>query len=148
LISAINAALLAEFGFHKNFAIQPELFFQQNGFKNEVGSLSATAKMNYLGLNVLPKVKFGNDKIEGFAMLGAGLGMKMSASLEGVDFSENVQSMNMSLIFGGGAAYKLSSGKIFIDGRYNLGLSNAAKSGGEVKLNQIGINVGYIHTLK
>lgn len=28
-ISAINAALLAEFGFHKNFAIQPELFFQQ-----------------------------------------------------------------------------------------------------------------------
>lgn len=146
-ISAINAALLAELGFHKNFAVQPELFFQQNGFKNEVGSVSATAKMNYLGLNVLPKAKFGNDKIEGFAIAGLGFGLKMSASVEGVDFSENVQSLNMSLIFGGGAAYKLTSGKIFIDGRYNLGMSNAAKTGSEIKLNQIGINVGYIHNI-
>jgi hypothetical protein len=146
-ISAINAALLAELGFHKNFAVQPELFFQQNGFKYEVGSVSTTAKMNYLGLNILPKAKFGNEKIEGFVMAGLGFGLKMSASMDGVVFTENVQSLNMSLIFGGGAAYKLTSGKIFIDGRYNLGMSNATKAGGELKTNQIGINVGYIHNI-
>jgi hypothetical protein len=144
-ISPLNAAIIAELGLHKNFAIQPELSYITKGSKEG----TETANVSYLGLNVLPKAKFGNDKIEGFVMAGIGFGMNISAKLGDNDIKEFVKSTDLSGVFGAGAAYKLTSGKIFLDARYNLGLANASKiSGLETKMSQIGINVGYIHTLK
>jgi|688.fasta_scaffold184914_2 hypothetical protein len=143
-ISPLNAAIIAEIGLHKNFAIQPELAYATKGFK----LLTETANASYLGLNVLPKAKFGNDKIEGFVMAGIGFGMNMSAKIGDQDIKEDIKSTDMTGIFGAGAAYKLTSGKIFLDARYNLGLTNTSKvSGGELKMNQIGINIGYIHNI-
>jgi hypothetical protein len=143
-ISPLNAAIIAEIGLHKNFAIQPELAYTTKGYK----FLTETANVSYFGLNVLPKAKFGNDKIEGFVMAGIGFGMNISAKFAGQDIKESVESLDMSGIFGAGAAYKLTSGKIFLDARYNLGLANASKlTGGDLKMSQIGINVGYIHNI-
>jgi hypothetical protein len=88
--------------------------------------------------------------IEGFGFLGLGIDMNLSASLsangQSTDIA-NVSGMNLSGIVGGGAAYKLSSGKLFLDARYNMGLSNtySGSGSGSIKVNQIGINVGYLH---
>jgi hypothetical protein len=143
-ISPINAAILAELGLHKNFAIQPELSYITKGYKFG----TATANISYLGLNVLPKAKFGNDKIEGFVMAGIGFGMNLSAKWGEEDVKPNTQSLDLSGILGAGSAYKLTSGKIFLDARYNLGLANASKvTGQDIKMSQIGINVGYIHNI-
>jgi hypothetical protein len=62
---------------------------------------------------------------------------------------KDVSGMNLSGIIGGGAAYKLSSGKLFFDARYNMGLSNtySGSGSGSIKVNQIGINLGYLHSL-
>jgi hypothetical protein len=143
-ISALNAAIIGEVGLHKNFAIQPELSYTTKGYK----FLTETANVSYFGLNVLPKAKFGNDQIEGFVMAGIGFGMNISAKWGDLDIKENTESLDLSGIFGAGAAYKLTSGKIFLDARYNLGLANASKAAGQdLKMSQIGINVGYIHNI-
>lgn len=81
-------------------------------------------------------------------MAGIGFGMNISAKQGSQDIKNEIQSLDMSGIFGAGAAYKLTSGKIFLDARYNLGLANASKATGvDLKMSQIGINVGYIHNI-
>jgi hypothetical protein len=145
-VSLLNIAAIAEKGISEIFAMQAELGLSDKGYS--VSSIDNSYK--YLGLNVLPKVRFGNDMIEGFGFLGLGIDMNLSASLSANGQSmdiPNVSGMNLSGIVGGGAAYKLSSGKLFFDARYNMGLSNtySGSGSGSIKVNQIGINVGYLH---
>jgi|LakMenE18May11ns_1017448.scaffolds.fasta_scaffold9720418_2 hypothetical protein len=145
-VSILNAAAIVEKGISEIFALQGELGLSDKGF-----SLSQVDySYKYLGLNVLPKVRFGNDVIEGFGFLGAGIDMNLSASGtangQSMDMKD-VSGMNLSGIIGGGAAYKLSSGKLFFDARYNMGLSNtySGSGSGSIKVNQIGLNIGYLH---
>lgn len=154
-ISAINAALIFEKGFNKLFAIQPELQYISKGYDMDytTGTTTTTAssKFNYIGLNILPKVRFGSEQIEAFVLAGPSVNVKMSASMTASGASADipgVESLDLSAILGGGVGYKMASGKIFLDARYNMALTKANSEGTEsIKLNQIGINVGYIHNL-
>jgi hypothetical protein len=145
-VSVLNTAAILENGISEVFALQAELGLSDKGYSSSQVDYS----YKYLGLNVLPKVRFGNDMIEGFGFLGAGIYMNLSASEtangQSVDM-DNVSGMNLSGIIGGGAAYKLSTGKLFFDARYNMGLSNTYSGSGSesIKVNQIGINIGYLH---
>jgi hypothetical protein len=145
-VSIMNTAAILEKGISEIFALQAELGLSDKGF-----SLSQVDYgYKYLGLNVLPKVRFGNDMIEGFGFFGLGIDMNLSASASANGQSmdmDNVSGMNLSGIVGGGAAYKLSTGKFFFDARYNMGLSNtySGSGSGSIKVNQIGINIGYLH---
>ena len=151
IMTPLNAALIAEIKLHKIFAIQPELAITQKGFSSPSGSSTLDAIFTYLGFNVLPKLKLGNDQLEGFLMVGPGINFKISAKASFNGRSEDISDVNeldLSGIFGVGGAYKLSSGKIFIDARYNMPFikANTDNSGPiEIKLNQIGVNAGYIH---
>lgn len=151
--SLINAALLGEFGLGNLFAIQPEIAYSKRGFDQIVsGSGTAKSTFSYLGLNLLPKLRFGNKSLEGFLTVGLGINFKLSATTAYLGTTtdiKNVSGFDFSGIFGLGGSYKLSSGKIFIDGRYNIPFIKANSDGGthEVKLNQIALNIGYIHNL-
>jgi hypothetical protein len=145
-VSVLNTAAILENGISEVFALQAELGLSDKGYSSSQVDYS----YKYLGLNVLPKVRFGNDMIEGFGFLGAGIYMNLSASEtangQSVDM-DNVSGMNLSGIIGGGAAYKLSTGKLFFDARYNMGLSNtySGSGSGSINVNQIGISIGYLH---
>ena len=63
----MNTAAILEKGISEIFALQAELGLSDKGF-----SLSQVDySYKYLGINVLPKVRFGNDMIEGFGFLGS-----------------------------------------------------------------------------
>ncbi len=150
LTTFTNAAVIAELGLSKLFAIQPELQFLSKGVSQTFIGRSADATFNYLGLNVLPKVRFGNETIEGFVMAGPSANLKLSANLstagQSIEITDGA-SFDFSAIFGLGAAYKFTGNdKIFIDVRNNLGLLKANTTGTDVTLNQLAFNLGYIRT--
>jgi opacity protein-like surface antigen len=111
----------AEVEISDKFKIQPELLFSMQGAKVE----DSKTKLNYINLPVLAKY-YVVDKLAVIA--GPQVGFLMSAketfeseSLDAKDFYKTI-----SLSFNIGASYDLTD-NIFIDARYNLGLSNIAK---------------------
>lgn len=151
IMTPLNAALLAEIGIGKQFVVQPELGIASKGFTVANPGGSTDAKLNYLCLNVLPKFRLNVATFEVFAFVGPSLNKKLSAKytyLGATNDITDVSEFNISLILGLGGAYKIGPGKIFLDGRYNRGISNVnPNSGVQFKLHQIGINVGYIYTI-
>lgn len=153
LTTFTNAAVIAELGLSKLFAIQPEIQFLSKGFSTTLASINSEAYFHYVGLNVLPKVRFGNETIEAFVMAGPSANLKRSAKVvsngASGDFN-GMASFDFSAVFGLGAAYKFGgNNKIFIDVRNNVGLLNAneATSGiDNFKLHQLAFNVGFIRT--
>jgi hypothetical protein len=150
LISPLNFGFILEGNISDNFAIQPELQYIQKGFTMSSGGISVDAKFNYLGLNILPKLKFGNENIEAALFAGPSLNANLSAKASANGQSEDIPDaggLDLGAIFGVGIANKFKSGKLFFDIRYNLGLSDISTESPQIstdKLNQLGINIGYI----
>jgi opacity protein-like surface antigen len=161
----------AEIAINEKFAIQPELLFSTQGAKTEYsesdvdfGSYSeeSTTKLNYLNVPVLAKYYVA----EKFALLaGPQFGFLLSAkedysvteTFEGVtdSYSESYDAKDFynsfALSFNIGASYSFTD-KIFVDARYNLGLSSIAKDftdefgdsySANIKNNVIQFSVGY-----
>ncbi|MCB4797553.1 porin family protein [Neotamlana laminarinivorans] len=129
-----NIGAVAEIPVGEKFAIQPELLFSTQGAKLEESgtdySYEDKLKLNYLNIPVMAKFYVA----EGFSIqAGPQIGFLVKAESEyeevynGETFSgdEDIKDYLKSVDFGlnFGLGYQLSSG-IFIDGRYNLGLSN------------------------
>lgn len=160
----------AEISISEKFAIQPELLFSMQGAKSEYSesepgysySEEYTSKLNYLNIPVLAKY-YVADK---FALLaGPQLGILMSAKekyeasetfmgeTDSFSGTEDVKDFykTIALSFNIGASYSVTD-NIFIDARYNLGLSSIAKDftdefgdsySANIKNNVIQFSVGY-----
>jgi opacity protein-like surface antigen len=152
------------------FAVQPELLFSMQGSKTSYSetdvnysySENSKNKLNYLNIPVLAKFNVS----EKFALLaGPQFGLLMSAkqdfditeTISGVtdNYSESVDAKNfyksVAMSFNLGAAYSFTD-NIFVDVRYNLGLSNISKDftdefgdsySADIKNNVIQFSVGY-----
>jgi long-subunit fatty acid transport protein len=128
----------AEFKISDKFAIQPELMYSAQGVKesySEVGySFKYESKLAYLNIPVMAKF-YATPKFS--LEFGPQIGFLLSAkadyteTLEGVSLSEsedikdNLESVDFGLNFGAGYDFteNLTAGL-----RYNLGLSNVAKT--------------------
>lgn len=160
----------AEIGISDKFAIQPELLFSMQGAQSEYSetdlgdtySEESKTKLNYLNVPVLAKYYIADN----FAVLaGPQFGILMSAK-EDYDVSETISGVTdnysestdvkdfyktLSLSFNVGAGYSITE-NIFVDARYNLGLSSIAKNftdefgdsfSADIKNNVIQFSVGY-----
>jgi hypothetical protein len=127
--------LSAEFSINENFAIQPELLYYQKGFALDDSKSEEVTEakqiLNYLELPVLAKaiIPVGNGP-EFFITAGPSVGygingkVKYNGEEEDIDFDEdNIRRFDFSVSFGAGAQFPVSTGKVFIDARYLLGLS-------------------------
>lgn len=160
----------AEIKISDKFAFQPELLFSIQGAKSkytetylgDTYSEESKTKLNYLNIPVLAKYYLA-DK---FAVLaGPQFGILMSAkedydiseTYSGItdSYSESVDVKNfyksLSLSFNLGANYSFSD-NLFVDARYNLGLSSITKNytdefgdsySSDIKNNVIQLSVGY-----
>lgn len=153
LFSPVNFGFIIEGNISDNFAIQPELQYVQKGFSASSSGTSIDAKITYFGVNILPKIKFGNENVEASLFVGptinANLSSKVHAIGQSADLPES-DGLDLGATFGLGLANKFKSGKLFIDIRYNLGLSDISTESPKAstdKLNQLGINIGYIFKL-
>jgi hypothetical protein len=151
LASLLNFGFMIEGDITKKFSIQPEMQFVQKGFSaTSMGGTTINARFNYLGFNLLPKLKFGNDEIELFFLTGPSLNFNLSANASDGNRTAEIQDVagsEFGVIFGGGLASGTKAGKFFFDVRYNLGLSDISDETPKTstdKLNQLAISIGYI----
>jgi len=131
----LNAGAFVSLPLSGNISIQPEAVLSMEGAKVEDEKIELT----YINVPVLFQYNTSGFAIE----TGPQLGLLMSAKAAGEDFKDDMESINLSWAIGAG--YRLPSGLGF-NARYNLGLSNIAKTEdddeGKLKSNvfQVGIS--------
>ncbi len=106
--------------------------------------LERTLNADYIDIPVLLKASFGNGPVKPYLLAGATIAFKLDAKFEvdkatvnGVDVTSQIPSEEMAelekievkstdfiLNFGGGIIIPLGQVNIFIEGQYNLGLSD------------------------
>ena len=135
------------------FSIQPEFLYTQKGTKfegdDDFGSFKATLHVDMIQIPVLGKVKVDAGEVRPFVVFGPGFGFvtrgKQKAEFDGAteeeDFKDDIQSVEVSLIIGGGVQF----GKGSVEARYDHGLRNLNKEEDEetVKTRTFSILFGY-----
>jgi hypothetical protein len=131
----------------KEFDLQGELLYNTTGASYTGGNLSAS----YLEIVALAKYNLPVDRsVKIFFVAGPQLGIKLSANQHSdanssdTDISTVVSGTDFDIVFGTGVAFKVGPGKIIVDLRYNIGLSNINKTGVASNTNQVfSLGVGY-----
>jgi len=168
--TAFQAGFIANFGISERLSFQTELYYIQKGtrIKGEdfFSNIEVISKivLNYLELPLLLKVQFNNseDGPEFYGLAGPSIGYARSGKIisEGVingektketidiefDDNDGVRRTDFSLAIGAGANIPTGPGKVFVDLRYLLGISNLNKDGEDssVKNRGIGLAIGYL----
>lgn len=155
-----NIGGFAEIKLSDKFAIQPELLYSAQGMKvddfnlddPDLGFITANAKFNFSYINIPVMFKYyaaEKFNIEVGPQIGFLTSAKLKVKVDGYgsaedNIKENFESVDFGLNFGAGYDF---TEHFFVNGRYNLGLSNIAKTeeGEDAKINNsvFSINVGY-----
>ncbi|MCT3673671.1 PorT family protein [Elizabethkingia anophelis] len=123
------------------FSIQPELNYIQKGvaFK-PAGASKTNYNLNYLEIPVLLKYSFGPVYVNA----GPSIGFRLGQSNKVKEALGKTKSVDFGLQMGLGAAIPAGPGKLIVDGRYNLGLSNISDVKGEnIKNRGFVFSLGY-----
>jgi opacity protein-like surface antigen len=109
----------------ENVALHLEPMYLQKGTKFEVnGEELAKIKADYIEVPALVKIAFGTTQTKPYIMAGPSIGFLLSAKVDDEDIKEFVKSTDFGLGFGAGVSLPAGNNAFFIEGRYNLGLSN------------------------
>jgi hypothetical protein len=118
---------VAKLNISRSFAIQPELNYTGLGSKSELFGESVKNSLTYITVPVLAKYTVANTGLS-FAA-GPQLGFLASAKAKADGESTNIKDSFKGTDFSGvaGIAYTFPMG-LFVDARYQFGLSNIAKN--------------------
>jgi opacity protein-like surface antigen len=139
-ISGPNLGLAFQIGVSDMLSIQPELLLLQKGMRMEESfagfSYKVLVKINYLELPVLVKLSFPvGESMSLFVNAGPSIGYALNGKtiyiedgekdVEDIDFdNDGVNRTDVSMAFGGGASFNVSSVKLLLEARYLYGFSN------------------------
>ncbi|HEX8530410.1 MAG TPA: porin family protein [Cytophagales bacterium] len=143
----INFALTSD-----NFlSVQPEILYSQKGWAaeaaNAFGSYDGNYRLNYLEVPVLLKINFGSETVRAYVNAGPSFGYLLGGRITGnwnalglfgsnvnesLEFTNSPSALNqldanrteVGLNFGGGAGYAFGGRVLFVDLRYNMGLTD------------------------
>ncbi|EGV43900.1 PorT family protein [Bizionia argentinensis JUB59] len=130
--TSFNVGVLAEIPLTERISIQPEALYSGQGFTSKVLNQDVDYNLNYIQVPVLVKVYL----IEGLSVeAGPQFGFKIHEEIKvdsdaiggntTIDPDDSaIKDFDTSVAFG--AAYKFDNG-FFINGRYNMGLTNIFK---------------------
>ena len=129
-----------EIGLSNILSIQTELFYIQKGAEFNISSggtsTTATWKFDYVEVPVLLKARFGSAKFKPFIFAGPNFGVttkaegevKVGSESQTVDLKDQIESSDITLDFGAGVEYQVSSTTTLIGSiRYSLGLNDIDK---------------------
>ena len=132
--SGFGGGVSFELPFSQNFSLVLGGFYTTGGTVFEVPSVPATLTINAdaFFFPVVFKIKFMSGQISPYIVGGGAFGFstKQEVTLEVLgtviteDISEDVEKLIYGPIFGGGIEIGLGGFRVFIEGRYLLGLSN------------------------
>jgi hypothetical protein len=109
--------------------IQPEGLFSQKGSKTDLEGVSVTLQLDYIEVPILVKYALSGEPSRSFFVYGGpSIAFKVrsraTATFGDVTVEtaedEHIKDSDFGVVFGGGKNF----GRLSVDGRYNLGLSN------------------------
>jgi Outer membrane protein beta-barrel domain len=122
-----NAGVLASLPLASSFTLQPEINYSGQGAKSIDNGVTTTLNYDYINVPVLIKYNHSSGLFaETGPQAGFLIGAKVSEGGQSVDVKNQSQSFDFSWAFGIG--YMIPDINLGIDARYNLGLTNIAKS--------------------
>jgi hypothetical protein len=131
----------AQIGIGSKFAIQPEVFYSQNGAKTTKTDPSIKLNLNYIRVPLLLMARLSSRESPMYPILYAGPqvafetrcrvtgeddGVSVSFDCDSPELDDALQTKttDFGLVFGGGFEILYSKLTIQLDARYNLGLTN------------------------
>jgi hypothetical protein len=125
-----------EVPFAPQFSFSPEVLFTQKGSKGDMefagDEYTASLNVTQVQIPLLFKANFSTSSVRPFVVVGPAFGFTAKANskleLNGDDFDEedlkdDVESVEFSLVFGGGVRF----GNATVEARYDLGLNDLNK---------------------
>ncbi|MCK5125539.1 MAG: PorT family protein [candidate division Zixibacteria bacterium] len=138
---------LIRFPLSPQFSIQPELLLILKGTM-EKGDDGEKLKLTYIEVPILamyrPPTK---GTVRPVFFTGPVLGLLLSAKVGDDDIKESLNGTDFGLVFGAGVDFETGAkGKIFLEARYTMGISNIAKDSGDdsVKNGVFSLGVSYL----
>ncbi len=127
-----NAGVLAHIhGAHAQWALQPEIYYSDEGAKSKSNS-SSKLNLGYLNVPVLVQYMFDNGfRIEAGPQIGFLMSAKAKNSTATTDVKSNYEKTNFSIPVGVGYLTHYGLG---FDARYNFGLSNINNTSSGTKI--------------
>jgi hypothetical protein len=135
-------------------AVQPEALFSQKGAAVDDNGVDATLRLDYVEIPVLLKYSLSAARTPGgtsvFVFGGPAVAFKIRAEASATfgeetiddDIDEDIEDMDLGIAFGAGVAF----GRVMIDGRYTLGLSNIStdeEEGGKARNRTLSVLAGF-----
>lgn len=145
--ASVYAGGFMEFRINDFFAISPELIYSRQGFHMEESGTKMNLRLNYLNLPILAKF-YVTERLsvdvgpQVGCLLNTKLWMKSGGETATVDPNDywELDENSLDVSFAIGLTYNF--GNIFVQGRYNLGLTEYAKDA-DSKNSVIQFGVGY-----
>lgn len=146
--TSFHLGLVAEIPFATNFYFGPEVLYSSQGAKVNEDGFDGSFKLDYVQIPLMLKYYVG----PGFSLeAGPQIGFLASSEVETEGVSVNMDDYFSSFDFGAnlGLGYKFAN-SMFLQGRYNLGLSNIWDSeefdsgDSELKNSVIQLSIGYM----
>ena len=167
IIPRLGIGGLIEYPFSKMIRVQLNVLYNQKGEKFEgtlvipgagIVDVKITNKFDYLSVPIFAKLNFLEGNAKPYLILGPEMSFLLSAkqkseanimvlgldsTLIDQDIKDFLKSTELSLNFGAGIDFPISTFTAFIEGRYGLGITKINKEGeDEVKTNVIYLNIG------
>jgi hypothetical protein len=121
-----HAGLLTHIHATNTFAIQPEVYYSQQGGKQTINNVDSRYNLNYINIPVLGQIMFGKGSR---LMFGPQLGLLVNAEQSSGQthnkITDNYKSTDFSFVLG--YSY-LGPKQLGFDVRYNFGMSNINKN--------------------
>ena len=131
----------AQIGIGSKFALQPEVFYSQNGAKSQSDDPSIKLNLNYIRVPLLLMARLSSRESPMYPILYVGPqvafetrcqvtgeddGVSVSFDCDSPELEDALQTKttDFGLVFGGGLEILYSRLTVQLDARYNLGLTN------------------------
>ena len=143
----IDIAAVLNLGITDAFSVQPELHFIQKGYMFEFDffgdKVEQDVTLNYVEVPILAKYAFGSETFMGFVEAGPSVGFGLNGNVktsdgqmeeeEDINFGseeDELKALDIGVAFGAGVGVPVGPGQLFLDVRYQLGLSNISNEEG------------------
>jgi len=136
--------------------LQPELLYAAKGVEfEEIDGITASINIDYVEVPLLVRFNIPAQSVMPFVYAGGVVSFESSCSIEGTDGEVTVdsdcedaeletESTDFGVLFGGGLAFPVGPGDLFVEGRYTLGLADViADEDLEAKNRSAAVMVGY-----
>lgn len=126
---------LAHIHINRYFALQPEIVYSGQGFKQTIANTDYKYNLHYVNVPVLAQFMVGDGfRLETGPQLGVLAAARQKAGGTSIDIRDNYKPVDFAWVVGAG--YLTPSG-FGIDARYNLGISNINDVSGTAVNNRV-----------